>query len=56
MRKGKQLRVVGRGARFRRNGDGAMWGYVECIMTYVVDIDPRIARFCLHAGRLHAGT
>jgi len=24
-------------------------------MTYVVDIDPRIARFCLHAGRLHAG-
>mgnify|MGYP005811500959 CR=1 FL=1 len=32
-----------------------MWGYAEPIMTYAIDIDPRIARSCLHAGRLHAG-
>ena len=24
-------------------------------MTHVLDIDPRIARRCLHAGRLQAG-
>jgi hypothetical protein len=46
----------GSSARFRRNGASATWRYVECIMTYVFDIDPRIARFFLHAGRLHAGT
>jgi hypothetical protein len=32
-----------------------MWGYVDSAMIYVFDIDPRTARFCLHAGRLHAG-
>jgi hypothetical protein len=29
--------------------------YTPCIMTYVVEIDARIARHGLHAGRLHAG-
>jgi hypothetical protein len=51
-----EWRVARRGARFRRNGDGGMWSYVQHAMTYVFDIDPRIVRFCLHAGRLHAGT
>jgi hypothetical protein len=42
-------------ARFRRNGRSAISDYVERAMTYALDIDTRIARLCLHAGRLQAG-
>jgi hypothetical protein len=41
--------------RFRRNAGPPISDYVCQIMTYVVEIDARIARHCLHAGRLHAG-
>jgi hypothetical protein len=41
--------------RFGRNGTDAFKGYVEIIMTHVFDIDPRIARHSLRAGRLHSG-
>jgi hypothetical protein len=34
------------------NGDRSYGGHD---MTHVLDIDPRIARCCLHAGRLQAG-
>jgi hypothetical protein len=44
-----------RDARFRRNVSEAGSYYTSSVMTYLVDIDPRIARFGLHAGRLHAG-
>jgi hypothetical protein len=40
--------------RFRRNGGLPITDYLAR-MTYVVEIDVRIARHCLHAGRLHAG-
>jgi hypothetical protein len=30
--------------------------YLWCVMIYEFDImEPRIARLCLHAGRLHSG-
>ena len=38
-------RATGRGGR----------SYVHYDMTYVLNIDPRIARRCLHAGLLQAG-
>jgi hypothetical protein len=41
-------------ARFRRNVGEANRDYVS-VMTTFFDIDPRIARLCLHAGRLQAG-
>jgi len=30
-------------------------GYVAVTMIHILDIDPRIARHCLRAGRLHTG-
>jgi len=30
-------------------------GYVHLAMIYTFDVDTRIARFCLRAGRLQAG-
>jgi len=45
---------AGVSARFRRNGIRAGKGYVVG-MTYTVDIDLRVARLCLHAGRLQSG-
>jgi hypothetical protein len=44
-----------RSARFGRNGFGGVNGYVRVAMTYTFDIDARVARLCLHAGRLQAG-
>jgi hypothetical protein len=41
-------------ARFRRNGSRAGNGYVVG-MTYTIESDLRIARLCLHAGRLQSG-
>jgi hypothetical protein len=41
--------------RFRRNGGLPIADYVHDAMTYVVEIDARITRHHLHAGRLHAG-
>ena len=42
-------------APFRRNAGERTNHYTQAIMTYVVDIDARVARHGLHAGRLHAG-
>jgi hypothetical protein len=42
-------------ARFRRNGRGADRAYARCAMMIAIDIDMRIVRLCLHAGRLQAG-
>ncbi len=42
-------------ARFRRNGHEAINDYVDRVMTKHVDIDTRIARHCLRAGRLTSG-
>lgn len=42
-------------ARIRRNGRGADRVYVRCAMMTEIDIDVRIVRLCLHAGRLQAG-
>jgi hypothetical protein len=42
-------------ARFRRNGRGAFKNYVGLTMIHVLDIDTRVTRRCLHAGRLHSG-
>ena len=42
-------------ALFRRNGCGAFKDYLDSAMTYALDIDMRIARLGLHAGRLHLG-
>jgi hypothetical protein len=44
-----------RRARFRRNGCNAFKGYIEVAMIHFLDIDLRIARHCLRAGRLHSG-
>jgi len=42
-------------ARFRRNGSTAFKDHLEIAMMHAFDIDPRIARHCLRAGRLHSG-
>jgi hypothetical protein len=42
-------------ARFGRNGGNTFKGYVGVAMIHILDIDPRIARHCLRAGRLHSG-
>jgi hypothetical protein len=42
-------------ARFRRNDRDAKKDYVMSAMIYAFDIDTRIARLCVHAGRLHLG-
>jgi hypothetical protein len=42
-------------ARFRRNGRDDTEIYVWGAMIFAFDIDVRIARLCLHAGRLQAG-
>lgn len=42
-------------ACFGRNGCNRFKGYVVVAMIHILDIDPRIARHCLRAGRLHSG-
>jgi hypothetical protein len=42
-------------ALFGRDAGRGGRSYVCCDMTQVLDIDPRTARRCLHAGLLHAG-
>lgn len=42
-------------ARFRRNGRNANQSYVRYVMIFVFEIDIRIARLCMRAGRLHKG-
>jgi hypothetical protein len=43
------------GARFRRNGRGADRAYARCAMMIAINIDMRIVRRFLHAGRLQTG-
>jgi hypothetical protein len=42
-------------AFFGRDTGRGGTSYGRCDMTHVLDIDPRIARHCLHAGLLQAG-
>jgi len=44
-----------RRVRFRRNGRDVFKGYVELAMTHTLDINTRVTRRCLHAGRLLSG-
>lgn len=43
------------GVLFGRDAERGGRSYVGHDMIQVLDIDPRIARHCLHAGRLQAG-
>lgn len=50
-----QILVAPLSARIRRSGRDAEKSYLLGAMIYAFDIDMRIARLCLHAGRLHSG-
>jgi len=54
---GRRARPVSRGvdARFRRNGRHIDRAYAPWAMMIAIDIDIRIVRRCLRAGRLQAG-
>jgi hypothetical protein len=49
------LTIVTRDALFGRDAGHGGRSYVHYDMTQLLNIDPRIARHCLHAGRLQAG-
>ena len=51
----RQRNILSAGVLFGRDTGRSGRSYGDHDMIHVLDIDPRIARRCLHAGRLQAG-